>query len=106
MPLAGSILHRSLAGADQVTHSLMSSVRRPDLRQLTGTEQPGKFLGIAAVRLDPIARLARDQGRSNHGALVAKRFDLPLQTVSGGPSLIAESQSHTRASELADEAAY
>lgn len=107
LPLSGSILHRSLAGADQVTHSLMSSVRYPDLRQFTGTEQPGEFLGIAAVRLDPIARLARDQLKREIEALGHECAVIaPSLTVSGGSSLIAKSQSHTWASELADETAY
>ncbi|ANT54438.1 hypothetical protein MEA186_35679 [Mesorhizobium amorphae CCNWGS0123] len=51
------------------------------------------------------ARIEGELELAHVGTLNA-RFDLPLQTVSGGSSLIAKSQSYTRASELADEAAY
>jgi hypothetical protein len=84
--------HRGRAGADKVADRLMPLVRHPDLRQLAGPQQLRQRHGIAAVGLDAVARLPRDQGRSDDGAGMAELDDEAVQPVTGRPGLVAEGQ--------------
>ena len=54
--------------------------------------QPRQRDRVAPVRLDPLARPFRDQGRSDHHAIVAERLDLAIKPVSRRPGFKADMQ--------------
>src|SRR5262245_45106160 len=82
LALALQILLRCLTGAREIAHGLMTAVRHPHSRELTGARQLGKTDRIAPVRLNPVTRLLGDKRGSNHDALVAEAFDQPVEPVS------------------------
>ena len=106
LALACAVLDRRLAGAHQIAHRLMGFVGRPDLGQFAGTEQTRQLHRIAAVRLHPLARPARDQGRSDDGAFVTELLDQPLQAVARRPRLVAEAKPCAGPFELAHQTAH
>jgi len=63
-----------------------------DKGQFTGPEQTGQLAGVAAVGLDPVGGLHRDQGRRDHLALETELPQAPPQDESGGPSFVAEGE--------------
>ena len=79
-------------GADQVAHRLVRLVGHPHRGQLAGPQQAGELLRVAPVRLDPVAGLARDQRRRDHGAAVAEPGQLPVEPIAGRTGLVAEVQ--------------
>src|SRR5262245_29305449 len=92
LALALQILLRCLTGAREIAHGLMTAVRHPHSRELTGARQLGKTDGIAPVRLNPVTRLLGDKRGSNHDALVAEALDQPVEPVSRRPSFVTENQ--------------
>jgi len=60
----------------------MRRIGRPDPCQFAGPMQPRQCDRIPTVRLDPLTRSFRDQRRSNHHAVVAKRLHLAIESVS------------------------
>ena len=62
--------HRRLARTDEITDRLVRLIGHPDRGQFTGAVQLGKVDRIASIRFDPLAWLARDQRRSDHGTFM------------------------------------
>jgi len=73
----------------QVAQRLVCRVRHPDLRQLAGAKAARKLDGVAAVGLDPVTGLLRDQRRCHDVALHAHLGELPVQRVARRPGLVA-----------------
>ena len=59
---------------------------------------------VTAVRLHPVARLARNQARRHHHAVVARRHKLPVHPVAAGTGLINEAQHFAMRTQLANQA--
>jgi hypothetical protein len=81
-----------LARPHQIAQSLVCGVRNPHRSQLAGAVTSRQLFRIAAVRLHPIPGLARHQRRRNHFARHAQLRELPVQHVTGWPSLVATLQ--------------
>ena len=82
LPFAAKIVRRCLARPHEIAHRLMRLVRRPNSRQLARPVQSRQGDSVAAVRLDPLARTFRDQGRSDHHAIVAESLNLAIKPIS------------------------
>ena len=54
--------------------------------------QPRQRDRVPPVRLDPLARALRNQGRSDHHTIVAERLDLAIKPISRRPGLEADMQ--------------
>ncbi|BCH19800.1 hypothetical protein MesoLjLa_66510 (plasmid) [Mesorhizobium sp. L-2-11] len=70
----------------------MIGVGHPNGGQLTGSIEAGEHGGIAAVRLQPIAGLPRNQRRRHHVAPMAKPRELAMNAIAARASLIAKRQ--------------
>src|SRR5215472_8902100 len=98
MPGPELILFSRLAGADQIAQCLMSLIGNPNRGQIAGTMAASQFLGIAAVRLHPLACLYRNQGGRHYLAFHAQRSELPVEYITGrarfvtGPKFFHRSQ--------------
>jgi hypothetical protein len=92
LPLAPQVFDRGLARSYQVAHGLVPLVGHPDRGQLASPQQAGQLHGVAPVGLHLVARLARDQGWRDDGALVAKADHLPVQPVARRAGFIADIQ--------------
>jgi hypothetical protein len=68
--------------------------------------QPRQRDRIPSVRLDPLSRPLRDQGRRNHHAVVTEFANLPAQPVTRRPGLEADVQSIISFSQLLDRPLY
>jgi hypothetical protein len=64
--------------------------------------QPRQSDRISPVRLDPLTRPLRDQGRGDHGAVVTELAHLPAQPVARRPGLKADVQPVIALAELLD----
>jgi hypothetical protein len=71
----------------------MARIGHPHRRQLAGPEQSRQTFGVAPIGLDPIAGLLRYERWCRNDAAMAEALDVPVQTVPGRASLVAESQS-------------
>ena len=80
----------------------MDRVRHLHPGQLARPVQPRQRDGVAPVRRDPLTRPLRDQGRRDHGAVVAEFADLPIQPVARRPGLEADMQTLIPLAELLD----
>jgi hypothetical protein len=92
LAFAAKVVGGRFAPPHQVADRLMRRIRRPDSRQLAGPVQSRQRDRVAPVRLDPFARPFRDQGRSNHHAIVAERLDLTIEPVSRRPGFKTDMQ--------------
>ena len=70
----------------------MSRVRRRYACQFAGPVQSRQRDRVASIRLDPLARPLRNQGRRDPYAVVAERLDLPREPVSRRPCFEADVQ--------------
>ena len=70
----------------------MRRVRRPDSGPFAGPAQSRQRDRVAPVRLDALARPFRDQGWSDHHAVLAERPDLAIKPVSRRPGFKADVQ--------------
>jgi len=61
MPAALPILAGIIASATQVANRFFFGRRRTDFRQHVRAQQLAQFSRVAAIRLDPLTGLARDQ---------------------------------------------
>jgi hypothetical protein len=102
LALAAQVVGCRLPGPDQVADGLMNGVRHPYPGQLARPMQPRQRDGVPPVRLDPLARPLRDQGRRDHRAIVAEVADLPAEPVACGPGLEAHVQPVIPLAELLD----
>lgn len=90
LPLAPQVVHRSLPRTNQLADSLVCLIGHPDRGELASPQQPCELRCIAAVRLHPVARPARDQRGRDHCALVTHSDQLPVKPIPGWASLVAE----------------
>jgi hypothetical protein len=90
MATAHQILVSVLAGAAQVAHRLVLGGGRMHFGQKPRAQQLSQLAGIATIGLDPIARLARNQRRSNDNAVGTRFLDPALKRVAAGTRLVAE----------------
>src|SRR4051812_43740481 len=92
--------YRRLTRTHEIAYRFVGLIRNPDRGQLSRPMQGGKLGRITPVGLDPIARLARDQRRGDHLAVVAKAVELSLDAVTAWTSLIAEPELTVSARQL------
>ena len=78
--------------SNQVAQGLLFGVGDPDRRQVTASMQTCELLGVSAIRLYPVARLDRAEGRRDHVALDPHLRELPVQTVPARTGLVADPQ--------------
>ena len=78
------------AGTAQVPNRLVFLGGRMNLGEQAGAEQLRELAGVAAIRLDPLAGLARNQRRSHHHAHHLHRPDPPLQCIATRPCFVTE----------------
>ena len=73
--LAGAVLLllHLVAGADQIAHGFVLWIGHVDGGQFAGAVEAGQLVGIAAVGLDAVARLARNLGGRHEDAPVPVR---------------------------------
>ena len=62
MPGAHEVAARVLAGAHEIACCLLLGTRHPHHDELAQAQEPREALGVAAVRLHPVARCPRDLG--------------------------------------------
>src|SRR3954462_11173733 len=103
LALRAQVRHRGLTGPHQLAHGFMPGVGDPDPGEFAGAMEPGQGDGIPAIGLDALARPLRDQRGSDDGAVMPEGGDLPLQSIAGGPGLVAEQQLAILAGELGDQ---
>ena len=98
--LPGLQLHRLhvFPCAGQVAHRLLVRSRYPYPGELTGAVQARKCHRVAAIRLDPIPGLARDQARRHDLAVVAGLANLSVNAVAARARFIDEAQYLSRRS--------
>ena len=72
--------------------SWAGGLRNPHRRQFTRSVQFGQVSRVASVGFDPIARLAPNQRRGDHDALVSGFAQLALNAVTARTGLIAKSK--------------
>jgi len=92
LAFAPKIVSRRLASPHKIAHRLMGRVRRPNPCQLPGPMQSRQRDRVAPVCLDALARPFRDQGRSDHHAIVAEGMNLAVKPGSRRPSFKADMQ--------------
>ena len=98
VPAPGQILQDILPAADEVSHRFLLDRRWPDFRQESRAKQLQQLAGVTPVRLDPLPRFDRDQGRCHHHAPHPQRLNLSLQRVPARPRLVAENDLTARLS--------
>src|SRR5271166_232618 len=76
----------------EIAHRLVPLVRRPDSGQFAGPQQARQAQRVAAIGLDPVARLARNERGRDNPARVPELADQPIKTVAGWPRLVTEHQ--------------
>jgi len=81
------------AGFHQVAHGLMRRIRNPHRRELAGPVQFGQHYRVAAIRLDPIPSLHRDQRGRHYDAVMTQFRQLPMQAIATGASFVAKAHS-------------
>ena len=94
MPPALEILLGRLADAAQVAEALLLRGWRLDLREIPVAQTLSELAGVSAIRLDALARLARNERRRHDDAVQAGRPQDALPPVvrsgtkptGGGPS--------------------
>ena len=103
LALDSVVLDRGIASPNEVPHRLVTLIRHPDRRQLTGPEQLHEIDGVAPIGFDPITWLGWDQRRCHHNAVMAHALDQAVETVTCRASLVAERQSSMFAREFCHE---
>ena len=76
----------------QIAHRLVPLVRRPHGGQFARPQQARQAQRVAAIGLDPVARLARNERGRDHPALMPKLADQPIKTVASRPRLVTKRQ--------------
>lgn len=106
--------HRGRARSDQIAHRLVRLVFRtdlihwiksgtpftPDRRQFTGPVQFRQHHRVAAVRLDPVARLYGDERGRDHDAVMPHLDELAVQAMAARSGLMAEMQPDAVSAEI------
>lgn len=79
------------ATTTEIADGLLFRRWRADHREHARSIQLGELARISAIRLDPLARLARNERRSNDLAHDrTRRFESPLKRIPAGPRLVAD----------------
>jgi hypothetical protein len=81
-----------LSGPAEVPDRLVRLRGRVDLGEKPRAQQLGELARITAIRLDPLARLARDKRRGHHDARHAQGPNRALHRVAARARLVAHSQ--------------
>src|SRR5512134_1348817 len=68
LPLSAKILHGHITSSHQIPQSFVRLAGHPNVGEFSGPEQSRERDGIPPVGLDPLARLARNQGWRNDTA--------------------------------------
>ena len=76
----------------QIAHRLVGRIGYPDCRQLAGAMQLRQHQRVAAIRLDPVTRLHRDQRRRYDNALMPVTGQQPVKSVAARSSFVAEAE--------------
>ena len=76
LAFAAQVVGCGFPSPDQIADSLVDHVRHPHSGQFARPMQPRQRDRVPPVRLDPLARPLRDQGRRNNHAVVTKIADL------------------------------
>ena len=84
--------HRCRARSHQIAHRFVGRIGNPYCCQFAGPMQFGQHHRVAAVRLDTIASLHRDQRRRHHDAVMSETRKLPVKTIAARSGLVAETQ--------------
>jgi len=84
--------HDLKARAQQITHGLVFRLREVNARQFARAKEPRQLIGIAPVRLHPIARLARHPRGTDDEALITQPAQAPAQRIPARPGLVTELQ--------------
>jgi hypothetical protein len=71
----------------------MRWIRNPHRRELASPVQFGQHRRVAAVRLNPIPSLHRDQRGRHHDAVMTQFRQLPMQAIATGAGFVAKAQS-------------
>ena len=79
-----------LSGTAQVPNRVVRLGGRVNFAQEPRAERLRELAGVAAVRLDPFARLARDQRRRHHDTRHSQRSNRALHRVATGTRLVAQ----------------
>jgi hypothetical protein len=96
----GEHSHRRGARPDQITHRLVGAIWHPYGGQFAGPMQLRQHQRVAAVGLDTIACLHRDQRRRCHSAVVAETGELPVQPIAARAGLITEAHAPATLAQL------
>jgi hypothetical protein len=73
----------------------MGGIGDPDRRQLASTVQLGQHSSVAAIGLDPISSLGRNQRRSHDDAVMPASAQQPMQPIATRASLVTDAQPTT-----------
>ena len=92
-----------VAGTDEIAQRLTRLVGDPDRCEVAAAQQPGELGRVAAVGLDPVAGLGRDERRRDDDALDAQRRELAVERVAGRAGLVRDAQPGVRPAEPVDE---
>jgi hypothetical protein len=86
-------LHRGIQPCPrQIAHGFVRLIWNPDAGEVAGSMQHRELLGIPAVCLDALARLARDHRGGHNGAAMAEIGEMAIDAVPTAPRLVAELQ--------------
>ena len=66
-----------LAGANQIAHGFIGGLRDRDGGEFAGAVEPGELVGIAAIGLDAVTRLAWNLGRGEEHAMITVPVEAP-----------------------------
>ena len=84
------IIFGGMPGANESAYRFMQRIGNPNGRQLSGTSQAGKRLGIAVIVLHAVARTAQDMRRGDDPAVQAVFREISVNLVTAGPRFIDE----------------
>ena len=76
----------------QIAHRFVRGIGNPYRGELAGAVQLGQHHRIAAIRLDPVTRLHRDQRRRHDDAVVPATGQQTLKPIPARTGFIAEAQ--------------
>jgi hypothetical protein len=106
--LAGAMLGRThlVAGAQEVAQRLILRLGHMDAGEFARAQQPGQLIGIAPVRLDPVARRPRHARGTDDEALVPQPAQKARERKPARPGLVTEAQRRVgmRGLQLLDQA--
>jgi len=94
---------RILAGAGEIADGLVVDLGDVDGSEVPGTEEPGELESVAAVGLDVVAGLARDERGSDDEAIDLLRGEVAVEHVAAGTGFVDDEESGRLAREVTQE---